>query len=416
MTGGVLASAPVLANENASLFEAKEVSEVSDAESDFLSRSALTGDWSGARSSLADKGITLDIRHTSFYQGLAAGTGNKDFEYGGKFDVLIDLDSSKMGLWDGGGFRSHLEYSHGKLPANLGGTLFATNTALYFPVGVPEELEATSLNYTQQVGESSTIAIGKFNPIDVYENHGFHGGWGIDRFTNIVPVAPPSGLIPVVFMGFLATHAQDDASWTLIISDPNDRTTDYFPGDLFEDGVMVALNGTRFTTLLGRKTSFGVTGLYSTAEGVDFSSIGGGLVKTTNKSGAWNINIQFRHDLHGGSEAQPGWGFYLKAGIADGNPNYVKRSLIAGIAGRALFFGRPQDSFGLGAFYYNLSDVLEDTVNPAALIGDEAGLEIFYNAALTPWLWFGPSVQYVKPARERFNNVLVASLRLQIRL
>ena len=77
MTGGVLASAPVLANENASLLEAKEESEESQAESDFLSRSALTGDWWGVRSSLADTGITLDIRHTSFYQGQMAGTGDQ---------------------------------------------------------------------------------------------------------------------------------------------------------------------------------------------------------------------------------------------------------------------------------------------------------------------------------------------------
>ncbi|MEH6584629.1 MAG: hypothetical protein V7754_22065 [Halioglobus sp.] len=111
----------------------------------WLTRPYLTGDWGGARSSLTDKGVSLDIRHTSFYQGLVSGTGEKNFEYGGKLDAFINLEFGKMGLWEGGGFRSHLEYSHGDLQTNLGGALFATNTALYWPVGTPEELVATSL-------------------------------------------------------------------------------------------------------------------------------------------------------------------------------------------------------------------------------------------------------------------------------
>ena len=388
----------------------------SSGENDLMAKSTLTGDWGGARSTLADNGVTLDFRYTSFYQGLAAGTGNKDFEYGGKADAFINFDSSKMGLWEGGGFRSHIEYSHGNLAANLGGALFATNTALYWPVGAPEEVVATSLNFTQKVGERSSIAVGKFNPVDVYASHSFYGGWGIDRFMNIVFVAPPSGLIPVVFMGALATVETEPANWTVIVADPNDRTSDYFPGDLFEDGVLFAANATRAKLLAGRKTTFGITGLYSTAEGVDYSSIGGGLVETTNKSGAWNINVQFTHNLQeNGGQSGAAWGFYLKAAIADGNPNYVKSSLIAGIGGRALFFGRPQDSFGLGVYYYNLSDELQSSVTKTKF-KDEAAIEAYYNWAVTPWLSVGPDIQYINTATGNFKNALVVGLRMQIRI
>lgn len=386
------------------------------ATSSFLTQSYLTGDWAGARSSLADKGVNLDFRHTSFYQGLASGTGDKDFDYGGKFDVFIDLDSSKMGLWEGGGFRSHFEYSHGDLATNLGGTLFATNTAMYWPVGTPEKVVATSLYFTQKVGDKSSIALGKFNPVDLLAADLFYGGWGIDRFMNLILVAPPSGLIPVVFMGALANIQTNPLTWTIMVFDPNDRTNDYLSGDLFEDGINISVTGVHTSTLAGRKTSYVVTGLYSTAEGVDYSSIGGGIFETSNEKGAWNINFEFKHNLQEDNE-QPNaaWGFYLKAAIADGNPNYVQRSIIAGIGGRALFFGRPQDSFGLGAYYYNLSDELEDNINPVAVINDEAAIEFFYNYAVTPWLHFGPDIQYVKPARGRFNNALIVGLRMQIR-
>lgn len=381
----------------------------------FGQSSTLTGDWWGARSSLFDKGVSLDFRYTSFYQGLTTGTGNKDFEYGGKVDAFIDFDSGKMGLWEGGGFRSHIEYSHGDLATNLGGSLFATNTALYWPVGTPQELVATSLYFSQNVGDRSKVLIGKFNPVDLLATDPFFGGWGIDRFMNLILTAPPSGLIPVVFMGGIANIQTEPLTWTITVFDPVDRTNDYFPGDLFAEGVNFAVAATKFTSLAGRKTVYTLNGLYSTAEGVDFSSVGGAVGRSS-KKGAYNFSFEFKHNLQeSGDQAGSSWGFYMKAALADGNPNYVKSSLIAGIGGRALFFGRPQDTFGVGAFYYNLSDVLEDTFVPAIKFRDEAGIEIYYNYAVTPWLSIGPDIQYIKPARGAFDNALVVGLRMQLR-
>jgi len=379
-------------------------------------RPALTGNWWGARSSLADSGLSFDLRYSSFYQGLAEGTGDKGYKYGGKMDALINLDSSKLGLWEGGEFRSHLEYSHGDAPANLGGAIFSVNTALYWPVDTPNELVATSLNYTQRLGDRSSIAFGKFNPVDVYASHPFYGGWGIDRFMNIVLAAPPSGLIPVVFMGALATIDVEPVTWSIIIADPNDRTNDYFPGDLFSDGVLIAANATRVTSIAGRGSTFGITGLYSTAEGADYSSVGG-AVGTSTKSGAYNVNIQFTHNFQESQDqSNTAWGFYLKAGIADGNPNYVQRSLIVGIGGNALFFGRPQDSFGVGAYYYDLSDTLQDELNPILTnFHDEAAIEAYYSWEVMPWLQLGADIQYINPARGNYDHALVPSLRAQIR-
>ena len=378
-------------------------------------RSRLSGDWWGARSHLADHGVTLDLRYTSFYQGLASGTGDKDFEYGGKMDAFINLDSGKMGLWEGGGFHSHLEYSHGDAPANLGGAIFAVNTALFWPVGTPEELVATSLYFTQKVGDRSSIALGKFNPVDLLAADPFYGGWGIDRFMNLILAAPPSGLIPVVFMGAVGSIRTESVAWTIMVFDPNDRTNDYFPGDLFKDGVNFSVSGAHTTAVAGRKTTFAVTGLYSTAEGVDYSTLPPGF-ETTTKSGAYNVNFEFKHNLQE-STTQPNasWGFYFKVATADGNPNYVQSSVIAGIGGRALFFGRPQDSFGLGAYRYNLSDELQDTLLPNTKFKDESAIEAFYSCAVMPWLFVGGDIQYIDPAAGNFDNALVLALMTQIR-
>ena len=141
----------------------------------------------------------------------------------------------------------------------------------------------------------------------------------------------------------------------------------------------------------------------------------GSIVST--KSGAYNINFEFKHNLQESSQ-QPNaaWGLYLKAAIADGNPNYVERSLIIGIGGKALFFGRPQDGFGVGAYLYNLSDTLQDELNPVLTnFKDEAAIEGFYSWSVTPWLQIGANIQYINPARGGFKNALVPSLRTQIR-
>jgi porin len=384
-------------------------------ESNLSTRPHLMGDWGGARSALAGNGVTFDLRYTSTYQGLASGNGDEDYQYGGKVDALINLDSAGMGLWKGGGLRSHLEYRHGPAPASLGGAIFAVNSALYWPVGAEDELVATSLYFTQQLGDRSSIGIGKFNPVDLLAKDRFFGGWGIDRFMNLMLVGPPTGLIPVAFMGAVASIRTRPVSWSIMVFDPEDRTNDYFPGDLFKTGVNVFVSGTHAYTFAGRKTTFAATGIYSTAEGVDYSSLGSGI-GTSTKKGSYNVYVEFTHTLQQ-SQLQPDadWGFHLKVAIADGNPNYVQRSLIAGIAGSATFVGRPQDNFGLSAFYYNLSDVLQNSLAPFTEFRDEAGMEAYYSHAVTPWFHVSADLQYIKPATGSSGSALIPALRTQIR-
>ena len=158
----------------------------------------------------------------------------------------------------------------------------------------------------------------------------------------------------------LASKNLEPVTLTADLFDPNDRTNDYFPGDLFKDGVTFGVNATRVAKLAGRHTSYGITGFYSTAEGTDYSTLGNGIINTSTETGAFNINVQFKHNLQESTRyPSAAWGISFKTGIADGNPNYVRASLVVGIGGNPLFFGRHQDSFGIGYFYYNLSDVLD---------------------------------------------------------
>ena len=77
---------------------------------------------------------------------------------------------------------------------------------------------------------------------------------------------------------------------------------------------------------------------------------------------------------------------------------------------------RPDDRFGIGYYYTRLSDKLPSVLFQRKIIQNyEAGGEIFYNVALTPWLQVTPSVQLIESGIQKNNSMAtVLSLRTQI--
>jgi hypothetical protein len=115
------------------------------------------------------------------------------------------------------------------------------NTGAILPLGTPEELEATSLYVSQRWGGTSLL-LGKINAIDLLANDPFFGGWGIDRFMNLVFVALPSGVVPPVIMGGVLAQKIGEVSLSAMVFDPADQTTNYGVDGLFEDGVNGSLS------------------------------------------------------------------------------------------------------------------------------------------------------------------------------
>lgn len=70
--------------------------------------------------------------------------------------------------------------------------------------------------------------------------------------------------------------------------------------------------------------------------------------------------------------------------------------------------------FGIGYYYYNLSDDLQSAVARALPLDDEQGVEIYYNFALTGWLRLTADLQWIDPARARFSDAWVGGLRASV--
>jgi porin len=85
------------------------------------------------------------------------------------------------------------------------------------------------------------------------------------------------------------------------------------------------------------------------------------------------------------------------------------------VGGTGLIPGRSRDNWGVGYYYAALSTDLKDSLARTLRIRDEQGMEIFYNAAVTPWLAVGPDLQVIKPSLAN-DTAVFFGLRLVIRL
>lgn len=373
----------------------------------------LTGNWGGARTRLADSGIMLRADVTAFAQGVVAGAPDRRWDGSGRADILADVDSGGIGLWTGTGFHAHGEIRFAQPTSNFGGQLLSSNTGALLPVTGEGRFEASSLYFSQRIDTRTSLLVGKMNVVDLLARDPFFGGWGTQRFMNLVFVAPPSGVVPPTIMGAMVVHRGSPINLSVMVFDPNDRTGDYWVDGLFADGVNISVGATWAGSIDGRATSIGLTSTISTKAGQDLGDVllPPGLESSTRK-GSYNLALQASHLLaESPTSTGQGLSFTLRAAIADGNPNVIEQSLTAGIAAHGMIAGRPRDSFAIGAFYYKFSNVLQDTLAPLARFKDERGIEAWYSLAITPWFRLTGDAQLISPARGKQPTSLILALR-----
>ena len=274
----------------------------------------------------------------------------------------------------------------------------------------------TSLYFTQQFGRTASLMLGRINVVDLLARDPFFGGWGIHRFDNIAFVAPPSGLLPPVVVGGMLAVARAPWTYSVMVYDPNDMTAEYWDAHLFQNGISTQAGATWLGTVAERATNLGVTATYSTEEGADLSEVllppelRGGT-----KKGSWGAGVQLGHMI-APSKVLPGRGLgvYGRVALSDGNPNFIRAFLVGGLAAHGMVASRPYDSVGLGYYFYNFSNELQDALAPVIGVGDEQGFETFYNLAVAPWFRVGANLQVVNPATRDTRTAVVASVRVNV--
>lgn len=390
----------------------------------YVPRSTLTGDLFGYKSALEDRGFSYDLYGTQFYQGVAAGGDEQAFDYGGKFDYLLNFDGGRLGLWEGLYLDMHGESRLGQSVNENDGLITATNIAMIFPEKENNITALTGLKVTQKFSESFGLFAGKINTIDEYPLR-FNpklglGRPGIGGFMNSSLVYNPivARTIPYSTLGVgAAVYNEDEPLFTFTLLDPRERAT-IGASNPYEDGVVFVPDLVLTTEVNGLPGILNLGGSYSNAkyQSVDpaaYLFIPNLGVVAGVESGSWNLYANFFQALWVDPiDAERRWGVFGQFGVSDGNPNPIKYVSNVGIAGERMSEERALDTFGAGIFYVGLSDNFKTLAQPVLPQQDEYGAEFFYNLALTHWCRLTADLQVARPSTQGLDTVIIPGLRM----
>jgi porin len=399
----------------------------SDPDGTILDQPKLTGNWWGARDILSAHGVELGINLSQFYQGVAAGGTERSFEYGGKVDYYLNLDGGKLGLWPGFSVTAHAETRYGNDINNIDGMFSFGNFNMAFPKVDQDVTGVTALKLTQLLFDHLLLIAGKINTLDDFRLN-FTGKNGLERFMNSAVVANiiNARTIPYSTYGAgFSVFAEKGPQFTFLVRDPNNHPTTSDLDKLFANGAL--LTG----TIRAPITPFGLAGTqvlggnwssrhYTSVDPSSWVNVPGQGIVAGEESGSWAVYYNFDQYLWISSANTNTWlGMFGMTGLSDGNPNPIGWNATIGFGAGGLIPGREHDTLGLGYFHIGLSgDFQELLAGPPAPSGlaqrDEQGIELYYNAALTPWCHLSADLQIVTPSTRDLETTVLIGGRLKI--
>lgn len=387
---------------------------------DWRTRSQATGDWLGARNTLAQCGVTVFGDLTQYYQGVTSGGLSQQFKYGWRGDYLIDFDSKKLGLWEGGHLDLRGESRMGQDTNQIDGAVALSNFGMALPLLEQNVTALTGVQYTQDVSESTSLFFGKLNLLDGTPGR-YTKGTRLNYFSNAAMQSNlcRSYLVPSILGCGIVVRDEAEPVLSLYLLDTNYRPTTTGIPELFSNG-MVIYGEYRMQTNWFGKLGFSAVGfLYSTAtrSAIDPDPyylldivLSGGPIPTT--SSAWTATYRFDQLLYiDPSDPSRKVSINSDIGITDGNPNPIQWFGNVSLLGTNPTGNRELDSWGIGYYHLAISDVPLLSIHG---LRAEDGVELFYNVGVTPWFHLTPSFQVLDPAQQNNATATLFGLRGRI--
>ena len=435
---------------------------------DILSRARLTGDWGGLRDDLAKKGIVLDVDLLSTAQDVVSGGRNTGGNIWDNFDYTLNIDTQKLGLWPGGFLKIEGNTGFGSNVFHDSGAIIPVSTAALLPVPSDNTSALTNLVLTQFLSPQFGVFAGKINTPDLGITE-FYGDYRT-QFQNAAlnfPLAFNNQIPFSAFGGGVILLPREDILLSAMALDPSGTTTSDNLGKAFSDGVMLVSSGSLAIKPFGLVGHQGLGFKWSDEERFSLTQDPSNIARlllderfprlanpgpiltdilgrffpnlllpaqpANRKSSTWAINYGFdQYFWQPEGDPKHGLGVFFDFQASDGNPNPIKYSFLAGIGGKGVVPGRPDDNFGIGFARTQFSNDFVPFLRQQLNLGlqQEDTVEMYYNAALTPWLNATADLQIVNPGLTKslsaspgqllpvlasVDTAVVAGVRLRVR-
>lgn len=402
----------------------------------------MTGNWGGARTALADVGITFDIDVTQILQGNAHGGADtkNGIRYSGSGDLTLTIDTGKLGLWPGGIFLLNAEPKWGDGINSKVGALSPVNLDAIKPgTGEGCMFTLSEYIYEQVLFEGKLILIaGKLDGSRAFDRNVFANDERT-QFTNAALrnnlVIPP--FLPYTNMGVGAIVNPLD--WLSIVTAAADSE-----GRAKTTGFETAFHGPTHTTVIHewdvKVKPFDLPGnqrvgfVWSSMERnhlqpiSPFKETGPLLMKVFGpqfmnalkpylpyNTSPDSTAIYYNFDQYLYTEKEDptqGVGLFGRFGWTKQDVMPLAHDYSIGVGGKGVIPHRDNDTFGVGYYFLDLSNDLPSNYH------SEQGIECYYNIEITPWLHLTPDIQIItNPGGTDDNDVsFVYGLRLQTNL
>jgi porin len=388
-----------------------------------MTRPTLLGDWCGSRTHLAESGFNFSVSTTQYFQGVVDGGLNQTSRYGGRNDILMNVDGEKAGLWKGLFITVHGESRYSESVLQDTGSMLPANLALAFPQPLGTNSALTGVKLSQFLSEDMLVFAGKINTFDDFHQP-LTGAGGTNGFMNTALMINPVVVRTVPYSTFGAGFAMlqhMEPVFSMAVFDTNNNPTTSGFDTFFDDGVSIVSSLNLPTDWMALPGHQGVTGTYSTgtytnlSPSVYYQPGTGVVVVSPPKEGSWSLGYNFDQAFYvAPDDPKKRWGVFGTLGIADDNPSPVHWFASTGLAGTSPIAGRSSDTFGAGYYYTGVSGALKDLAPVLLPLGDEQGVELYYNVAVTPWFHITPDVQFIDPFRERVDESVLLGVRGKI--
>lgn len=421
---------------------APEMTPVSDYTGGFWTRAAVFGDPGGWRTRAYDSGFTLDAQLTQVYQGVVSGgsaNGNGDGAYNGLFEANFTLDTAKAGLWSGGLLLLTEQTSFGQPLQHQAGNLSPINATALWPRAYEDSSELMEYLLVQALPFNTVLLTGRLDPSNYLDQNSF-SCTSDSQFLNVSMNSNPlfgAFLTYSTYAAIFMTKVTEDLTLAYGAWTPSTAPGDY-GGDWNDYGA--AIYPMFKYKVFNHPGEIQVIAAYTSKDSTDVGNprllpdLATGHLPT--KPDNWIVELsgeQYFWEPKGASVSQaeggrkedfhvptkdfvadrPGLGIFYRFSYTPEERNPYNTYVSGGVGGRGVLPGRPHDRFGVGPYW--LVESSELNKQPGNLVGDEVGVEAFYNVAITPWLQLTLDAQWLSQGISSSEDAWVLGTRLNLR-